>query len=212
MRTNPFYDAWLFLTGSTGEHEASGVGWLLTVLYLALLIASIAIAYSNWRQDASQRTMGHVANWFMRVMIGTMWYQGSIWKLPLPVAGGFRAAIAPMSQYAAFDFFKWIVNNIFLHILPVLGPLVFLTEMLLAVSYKLLLGSERLLRIRSLPACTIDTLESCFRKGHLPLGPVIVTYQVSRFSFPRECLNDLLRQPLHRRVPGCGSHHSRGVE
>jgi hypothetical protein len=25
MRTSPFYDAWLFLTGSTGEHEAS---WL----------------------------------------------------------------------------------------------------------------------------------------------------------------------------------------
>ena len=135
MRTNPFYDAWLFLTGSTGEHEASGVGWLLTVLYLALLIASIAIAYRNWRQDASQRTMGHLATWFMRVMIGTMWYQGSIWKLPLPVAGGFRASITPMSQYAAFDFFKWIVDNIFLHILPVLGPLVFLTEMLLAVSY-----------------------------------------------------------------------------
>ena len=118
MRTNPFYDAWLFLTGSTGEHEASGVGWLLTVLYLALLIASIAIAYRNWRQNASQRTMEHLATWFMRVMIGTMWYQGSIWKLPLPVAGGFRASIAPMSQYAAFDFFKWIVNNIFLHILP----------------------------------------------------------------------------------------------
>ena len=30
MWTNP-YDAWLFLTGSTGEHEASGVGWLLTL-------------------------------------------------------------------------------------------------------------------------------------------------------------------------------------
>jgi hypothetical protein len=26
----------------------------------------------------------------MRVMIGTMWYQGSIWKLPLPVAGGLQ--------------------------------------------------------------------------------------------------------------------------
>jgi hypothetical protein len=71
MRTNPFYDAWLFLTGSTGEHAASGVGWLLTVLYLALLIASIAIAYRNWRQDASQRTMGHLATWFMRVFVVT---------------------------------------------------------------------------------------------------------------------------------------------
>jgi hypothetical protein len=93
MRTNPFYDAWLFLTGSTGEHEASGVGWLLTVLYLALLIASVAIAYRNWRQDASQRTMGHLATWFMRVMIGTMWYQarsGSC-RCRLPGASGQRS-------------------------------------------------------------------------------------------------------------------------
>jgi hypothetical protein len=29
MRTNPFYDAWLFLTGSTGEHEASGIAGAL---------------------------------------------------------------------------------------------------------------------------------------------------------------------------------------
>jgi hypothetical protein len=55
-----FYDAWLFLTGNTSDHAASGVGWLLTVLYLALLIGSIAIAYRNWRQSASQRTMEHL--------------------------------------------------------------------------------------------------------------------------------------------------------
>jgi hypothetical protein len=135
MRINPFYDAWLFLTGQTGEHAASGIGWLLTALFLALLAGSIWLAVRNWHEDPTQRTARHVAIWFMRVMIGSMWYQGSIWKLPLPVAGGFRASITPMSQYAAFDFFKWIVDNIFLHILPVLGPLVFLTEMLLAVSY-----------------------------------------------------------------------------
>jgi hypothetical protein len=56
-------------------------------LYLALLIASIAIDYRNWRQHASQRTMRHLAARFVRVMIGTMWYQGSIWELPLPIAG-----------------------------------------------------------------------------------------------------------------------------
>jgi hypothetical protein len=26
MRTNPAYDAWLFLTGQTGEHTGSGLG------------------------------------------------------------------------------------------------------------------------------------------------------------------------------------------
>ena len=105
MRTNPFYDAWLFVTGMTGEHEASGIRWLLVALFIALVLASIWIARRNWQQDPAQRSWEHVATWFMRVMIGAMWFQGSIWKLPLPVAGGFRASIAPMSQYAAFDFF-----------------------------------------------------------------------------------------------------------
>src|SRR5258706_438983 len=77
VRTNPFYDAWLFLIGRTGDHENSGVGWLLTLLFLALLAGSIWIARKNWQQDTAQRTREHLATWFMRVMIGGMWYPGS---------------------------------------------------------------------------------------------------------------------------------------
>ena len=135
MRTNPFYDAWLFLTGSTGEHQASGIGWLLTVLFLALLVASMWIAWTNWKQDPTQRTLEHIATWFMRVMIGAMWFQGSIWKLPLPVSGGFQAAITPIGEYAAFEFHRWIAKNIFTSILPILDPMVYLTELSLAVAY-----------------------------------------------------------------------------
>lgn len=135
MRTNPFVDAWLFLSGNTGEHRASGVGWLLTALFLALLAASIWIAWTNWRQDAAQRTKEHVATWFMRVMIGVMFYQGSIWKLPFPVAGGFEAATRPIAEYAAFEVHRWIAKNIFLQLLPVLDPLVYLTELSLAVCF-----------------------------------------------------------------------------
>jgi hypothetical protein len=135
MRTTPFYDAWLFLIGRTGEHESSGVGWLLTALFLALLGASIWIAGKNWQQDPAQRTKEHLASCFMRVMIGAMWYQGSIWKLPLPVSGGFRAAITPIGEYAAFDFHKWIAKNIFIPLLPVIDPMVYLTELSLAVAF-----------------------------------------------------------------------------
>ena len=117
------------------EHAASGIGWLLTLLFLALLVASIWIAVRNWKQDPAQRTKEHLATWFMRVMIGTMWFQGSIWKLPLPVSGGFRAAIGPIGDYAAFDFHRWIAKNIFMSILPVLDPIVYLTELSLAVTY-----------------------------------------------------------------------------
>jgi uncharacterized membrane protein YphA (DoxX/SURF4 family) len=135
MRTNPFVDAWLFLSGNTGEHRASGVGWLLTALFLVLLAASIWIAWANWRQDATQRTKEHVATWFMRVMIGVMFYQGSIWKLPFPVAGGFEAATRPIAEYAAVEVHRWIAKNIFLQLLPVLDPLVYLTELSLAVCF-----------------------------------------------------------------------------
>ena len=129
MKINPFYDAWLFLSGNTDEHRASGVGWLLVALFLALIAASIWIAIVNWRQDPAQRTNGHLATWFMRVMIGVMFYQGSIWKLPFPVAGGFAAALRPIAEYAAFGFHRWIAQNIFIPLLPVLDPITYFLEL-----------------------------------------------------------------------------------
>ena len=135
MRTNPFYDSWLFLIGDSNDHKGSGVRYLLVLLFLALLIASALIARRNWQQDPAQRTREHLSIWFMRVMIGAMWYQGSIWKLPLPVSGGFRAAITPIGEYAAFDFHRWVAKNIFIPLLPVLDPIVYLTELSLAVAF-----------------------------------------------------------------------------
>jgi hypothetical protein len=135
MRTNPFYDAWLFLIGQTSDHENSGVGWLLTILFIALLLASIWIAGRNWQQDPAQRTGGHLATWFMRVMIGCMWFQGSLWKLPLPVSGGFEGWTKALETNAAFGFHKWIATNVFVPLLPVINPLVYLTELSLAVAF-----------------------------------------------------------------------------
>jgi uncharacterized membrane protein YphA (DoxX/SURF4 family) len=71
----------------------------------------------------------------MRVMIGVMFYQGSIWKLPFPVAGGFEAATRPIAEYAAFEVHRWIAQHVFLQLLPLLDPLVYLTELSLAVCF-----------------------------------------------------------------------------
>ena len=137
MRTNPFYDAWLFLIGKTSDHANSGVGWLLTALFLALLVASIWIARRNWLQDPAQQTKEHLATWFMRVMIGVMWFQGSLWKLPLPVSGGFAGWTKALGDGAAFGFHRWIATNIFVPLLSVINPLVFLTELSLAAAFML---------------------------------------------------------------------------
>jgi uncharacterized membrane protein YphA (DoxX/SURF4 family) len=135
MRTNPFYDAWLFLLGQTGEHQGSGVRWLLTALFIVLLGASIWFLIRNWREDPAQRTSQHLGIWFVRVMIGAMWFQGSLWKLPLPVAGGFKFWTEQLAQSAAFEFHRWIATNIFLPNLAIIDPLVYLTELSLATSF-----------------------------------------------------------------------------
>ena len=135
MRTNPFYDAWLFLIGATDDHANSGVGWLMTALFIALLVASAWIAWRNWQADPAQRTKEHLATWLMRVMIGAMWFQGSLWKLPLPVSGGFEGWTKAIGTNAAFEFHRWIADNVFVPLLPVINPLVFLTELSMAIAF-----------------------------------------------------------------------------
>jgi len=135
MRTNPFYDTWLFLIGSTGDHEGSGVGWLLALLFLVLLAASAIIAYRNWQADPEQRSGTHLAIWVMRVLVGAMWFQGALWKLPLPVSGGFSFWTGEIARYAAFDWLKWVAANVYLPLIKVIDPLVFLLELALAVSF-----------------------------------------------------------------------------
>jgi len=128
VRTNPFYDSWLFLIGDTNDHKGSGVRYLLVLLFLALLIASALIARRNWQQDPAQRTREHLSIWFMRVMIGCMWFQGSLWKLPLPVSGGFKYWLEQEIPHAAFDWHRWIVQHVLVPNIALLNLPVFLTE------------------------------------------------------------------------------------
>jgi uncharacterized membrane protein YphA (DoxX/SURF4 family) len=135
VRINPFYDAWVFILGRTSEHEGSGVGPLLTLLFIVLVAGSLWAAYRNWVQDPAQRTFEHAATWFMRVMIGAMWFQGSLWKLPLPVSGALASWTGALADNAAFEFHRWIAKNVFVPLLPVINPLVYLTELSLAIAF-----------------------------------------------------------------------------
>ena len=135
MRTNPFLDAWLFLIGQSPDHAGSGVGWLLVALFWALAIAGIVIAKRNWDADPSQRTREHLATWFMRTFIGYMWFQGSLWKLPLPISGGFKYWTEEMGNYAAFDAHRALVKNVYVPLLSIINPIVFLTELSLGAAF-----------------------------------------------------------------------------
>jgi uncharacterized membrane protein YphA (DoxX/SURF4 family) len=139
MRTNPFYDTLLFMLGQTGDHSLAGpfFWWILTFGFLALFFGSIYIAWTNWTEDPSQRTAEHAATWIMRLGIGSMWYQGSLWKLPLPISGGLDGWTRTLAENAAFGIHSWIATNIFVPALVVINPLVYLTELTLAVAFML---------------------------------------------------------------------------
>ena len=136
MKTNPFTDAGLFLIGATGDQEALGAArYLFVLLFLALLAASAAIARANWQADPAQRSAAHLWTWLFRVLIGIMWFQGSLWKLPLPVSGALQYWTEQMVKYAAFPFFATLVQDVMLPHMAFFDPLVFLAELGLAVSY-----------------------------------------------------------------------------
>ncbi len=141
MRTNPFYDTLLFLIGSTPDHEALGVvKYLFVVLFLVLLAATLWIAVKNWREDETQHTGVHLTTWACRVLIGCMWFQGCLWKLPLPLSGGFEYWAGEMTEYAAFAFHRALVEHVYLPYLKIIDPLVFFTELSFGIALMLGIG------------------------------------------------------------------------
>ncbi len=140
MRTNPFYDTWLFLLGQTPDHDALGLAkYLLMALYAALLVGSIVVAARAWSRDPAQRTSRNLIIWLFRTLIGSMWFQGSLWKLPLPVAGGFQYWTSQLVEHSWLPIHAALVRDVLLPNIAILDPLVWLTETLLAAS--LMLGA-----------------------------------------------------------------------
>jgi hypothetical protein len=141
MPQNPFTDVWKFLTGATNDYLNLGVWrYLLVVLFLLLIAASVIIAVRNWRQDPAQRTGTHLGTWFVRVLIGCMWFEAMLWKLPLPVGGGLAYWTEQMGKRAAFAFHREFVTGFLIPNLHLFGPFVFLAELAFAVSLILGLG------------------------------------------------------------------------
>ena len=141
MPQNPFTDIWKFLTGATNDYLNLG-SWryLLVVLFLALIAAGIFIAVRNWREDPAQRTGTHLGTAFLRMLIGCMWFEAMLWKLPLPVGGGLQYWTEQMGRRAAFEFHREFVTGFLIPNLHLFGPIVFLAELAFAVSLILGLG------------------------------------------------------------------------
>jgi len=137
MRHNPISDVIQFLLQPA---------WT-TVIFWLLLLGSIAVAIHVYRTMPAQRTIEHIANWFFRLLIGCMWWQQTLWKLPpfytdhpeQPFGEtGLAYWIGVMGRSAAIPLQSDFVNNIVLPHFYLFAPIVYSLEVLTAVS--LILG------------------------------------------------------------------------
>lgn len=133
---NPLSDVIAFATTSAWT---TGVFWLL-------LLASIAIAARAWATIPEQRAGHHLAAWVFRFVIGSMWWQQSLWKLPpyytdhpeQPFgATGLAYWMGLMGKHAAVPLQADFVNNIVLPHFYWFAPVVYALEVLTALSLML---------------------------------------------------------------------------
>ena len=139
MRPNPLSDALAFLTKS---------GWT-TVAFWILIVASIGIAIASYRAIPAQRRLEHLCNWGCRFLIGAMWWQQTLWKLPPyytdqpqePFGStGLAYWMIQEGKGAAFQLQADLVNNLVLPNFYLFAPAVYALETLTAISLMLGLG------------------------------------------------------------------------
>jgi uncharacterized membrane protein YphA (DoxX/SURF4 family) len=137
MNPNPFYDTATFLVQPA---------WTTAIFWL-LLLGSIAIAVYVCRAIPGQRRIEHIGNWAIRLLIGCMWWQQSLWKLPPYYTDqpqepfgttGLAYWMGLMGKHAAIPLQAEFVNSIVLPNFYFFAPLVYGLEVLTAVS--LILG------------------------------------------------------------------------
>ena len=128
MRTNPFSDSLQYI--------ASLHTWT-TVVFDVLLLSGIAVGALVWRRRSEQRTWRGLWIYLARLIIGSMWWQQVIWKVP-PNFGGLRFWMNEMFKYSAFDLQRSFVQKVVLAHFSFFAPQVFLVEVLIAAS--LLIG------------------------------------------------------------------------
>ena len=117
-----------------------------TAVFWLLLIASFAIAAYVYRSFPEQRTATHIGNWLLRLVVGCMWWQQTLWKLPPFYTDqpdepfgttGLAAWMKIMGQHASIPLQADFVNNIVLPHFYLFAPVVYSLEVLTGVSLML---------------------------------------------------------------------------
>jgi len=117
-----------------------------TAIFWLLGLASVVIAIYAFSTIPSQRRLTYICDWIFRFLIGAMWWQQTLWKLPPyytltpdePTTTGLYYWMTLEGKSAAIPLQADFVNNIVLAHFYLFAPIVYSLELLTAVS--LLLG------------------------------------------------------------------------
>ncbi len=126
MRPNPVDDAIAFLTRPI---------WPTPVFWL-LLAGSFAVALRAWRQVPPRHGARAPAIWLLRLLVGLMWWQQSLWKIP-PDEGGLIYWMKQEVAHAAVGLQAAFVAGIVLPHIALFGPAVYAIEVGIGVSLML---------------------------------------------------------------------------
>jgi len=126
LRPNPLHDALVFLSTPV---------WT-TPVFWALLAGSLLAVAMAWRADVTQRTLRHIGGWLLRLLIGAMWWQQSLWKIP-PNYDGLVYWMKQLAEHASIPLQGQLVQDVVLPKITLFGPLVYGVEVLIGVSLML---------------------------------------------------------------------------
>lgn len=120
--------------------------WTTAVLWV-LIVASVVIALRVAAARPDQRSLGALGDWVARFLLGAMWWQQSLWKLPphytddpTPPFGtnGLAFWMKKMAEYAPFKWHGAFVETVVLPHFYWFAPIVYGIEVVVGVS--LILG------------------------------------------------------------------------
>jgi hypothetical protein len=135
MRDNPIHSLFQVLTGQIHDQLALGVPLRVFTVAMAwaFFCGGIAVAAYVWAKYPEQRTFRHLAIFLLRFISAGMWYLGTLWKLPWPVAHGFKDWLTNCVTYSSFQIHADIMQ-FFLTNIAFVQPLVYLLEVFFAFS------------------------------------------------------------------------------
>ncbi len=134
MRDNPIHSLFQVLTGQIHDQLALGsYDWLVVVMAWVLFFGGLAIALYTWMKYPEQRTANTLSMFAMRFISAGMWYLGTLWKLPWPVAHGFKDWLTNCVTYSSFQWHADIMQ-FFLTNIAFVQPVIYLLEVFFAAS------------------------------------------------------------------------------